>query len=176
MPPLIPYEGLPGWTAAHETHRARVVRQPPGGLVPQPTPAPMRLGARPWPRLHGEWTTTGAGTESVGQQRLRALRHLAGSGLWRTAKLVRNTVDAAVHFLLAFESVGGDLPQPRIAPVDDGSIMMEWERGQRELLVEVGPAGQLDVLQVEGGSEIREGAAEVAEARSLARWISSARG
>jgi len=152
MPPLIPYDVVAAGTA---------VRAP--------------VGAPPWPRLRGGWTTTNAGTESIGQQRLRALRHLAGSGLWRTARLLPSTVETAVKFLLAFEGVDRRLPPPRIAPVDDGSIMMEWEHALRELLVEVGPADRIDVLLVEAGAETRDGAAAVAEASDLARWLSGAR-
>ncbi len=175
MPPLIPYEVALKWTVARETSHPPIVQQLQGDLVPPAPPMPVVLGSPVWPRLQAAWTTTKASTESLGQQRLRELRYMAGTGLWRPAKLVPKTVDAAVDFLLSFESIDG-APQPRIAPADDGSIIMEWEHEQREVLVELGSAGHVDILLVDNGTEIREGAAEATEAPDLARWLLAAHG
>src|SRR5262245_59766791 len=77
--------------------------------------------------LLGDWTSTRNIVQSVGQERLRRIRSLAGTGVWRTAALTAATVDAAVDFLLSFEAaLLVELPA-RIAPTDVGGIMLEWE-------------------------------------------------
>ena len=68
-----------------------------------------------------------------------------------------------------------DPPKPRIVPVPGGGIQFEWEKGRRELEIEVRPDGSIEYLKIEGGHPIGDGeelgSAGAGSAESLLSWL-----
>lgn len=46
-----------------------------------------------------------------------------------------------------------DPPRPRVIPLGTGGIQLDWRNGQRELEVEFGRDGSIEVLKIEGDND-----------------------
>ena len=66
-------------------------------------------------------------------------------------------------------------PRPRVVPLGTGGIQLEWKNGQRELEVECGLAGSVEVLKIEGDAEGELCTARTpADVTSLFAWLMAA--
>ena len=65
-----------------------------------------------------------------------------------------------------------NMPRPRIVPVSGGGIQLEWEKGSRELELEVHPNLSVELLQSEGGVPLHDEPAYLASNAELRRRLS----
>lgn len=67
-----------------------------------------------------------------------------------------------------------NLPPPRIVPVSGGGIQLEWEKGTRELEIEVHPDLYVEVLGVEDGDPVHREPSYLssnADLRKCLSWV-----
>jgi hypothetical protein len=68
-----------------------------------------------------------------------------------------------------------DPPRPRVVPLGTGGIQLEWKNGQRELEVECGQDGLVEILKIEGDAEGESSPARTpADVISLFAWLMAA--
>jgi hypothetical protein len=135
--------------------------------------APLSIPLAEWQANEGRWIVSTAA--SIGQIRLQTLADLAGTPAWRTERLTTQTVESAFLFLGAFEREFGRTTRPIVSPIEDGGIMIEWEEGGRELLVEVLADGTFQYSKFENGAEVEDGAGDWRLATALAQWMTTGR-
>lgn len=80
-----------------------------------------------------------------------------------------------VDTCIALVDLVDDLPVPRVVPIPEGGIQLEWTTGERELEVAVLPEGHIEFLRTQGGELVDEGKLGVqdyGQFLSLLTWIS----
>lgn len=77
----------------------------------------------------------------------------------------REAAETAIQLIASITLA--DPPRPRVVPLGTGGIQLEWKSGQRELEVECGSSGLVEVLKIEGDAE-----GELCPARTPADIIS----
>ena len=77
----------------------------------------------------------------------------------------REAAETAIQLIASITLA--DPPRPRVVPLGTGGIQLEWKNGQRELEMECGSAGSVEVLKIEGDAE-----GELCPARTPADVIS----
>lgn len=98
---------------------------------------------------------------SLSEWQVRALKKLAGFGSlqpnwdsYGSPSIAESVLDDAVYLVsrISLEQV----PKLRITPISGGGIQLEWEKGTRELAVEVRPDHSLEISVFEGDEPLIE--------------------
>jgi hypothetical protein len=98
---------------------------------------------------------------------------------WDRPQSQRPTIEAINGALRYIELVAGleffVIDAPFIAPLSNGGVQLEWDRGQRQLEIEVLPDGSAQFLISDAG-EIREGALNAPTSpsvKALLGWLAA---
>lgn len=86
-----------------------------------------------------------------------------------SSRIKPTSVEKTADLLIDLAKFG--MPTPSIFPVSGGGIQLEWQKGKRELEIEILPNGEIEFLKVYENGEMQEGRISKQYIWQLVRWF-----